>query len=172
MPGPLRRALSNPAIAFVARFALLLGVEVVAYPIATRRWFSAVEALVSATARIVYEILRLAGAEASRDGNLVRLGSFAVRIIEECTGIYEAIIFLAAVLAFPTGIGRKLVGIALGVPMLYAFNVARILALLAAGQQRAELFGFLHVYFWQATLILMILSTWLLWVVFVVRRAA
>jgi archaeosortase B (VPXXXP-CTERM-specific) len=170
MPGPLRRALSNPAYGFVARFTLLLGIEAALYPIATRRWFWAVEALTAATARLDHALLRAVGADASLDGNLVALGDFGVRIIEECTGIYEVIIFVAAVLAFPTRLGRKAIGLALGVPLLYAFNALRVLVLLAVGRSWPWLFEFMHLYFWQATLILMITSVWLLWIFKVVRR--
>lgn len=172
MPGSLRRVFSNPATGFVVRFALLLGVEVVVYPIATRRWFFGVEALTAGTARIQVELLRFVGAEASLDGNLVQLGDFGVHIIEECTGIFEAIIFLAAVLAFPASLAKKAIGVALGVPLLYVFNLLRILVLLVVGRHRPELFEFMHLYFWQATLILMITSVWLLWIFQVVRREA
>ena len=170
MPGPFRRAFSNPAHGFVARFALFLGVQVALYPIATRRWFSAIEALTAATARVDYLLLRALGADARLEGNLVEFGGFGVRIIEECTGIYEAIIYVASVLAFPTSLRKKAIGIALGVPLLYAANVLRILVLLGVGRFSPGLFDFMHLYFWQATLILMITSVWLLWIFQVVRR--
>lgn len=171
MPGPFRRFVRNPALGFVARFALLLAVLAVLYPIATRRWFFAIEALTAATARVLSLILRALGGESSLDGNLVRFGDFGVRIIEECTGIFEAIIFAAAVLAFPTGPAKKAIGVALGVPLLYLFNVARILVLLVVGRSWPSRFEFMHLYFWQATLILMITSVWLLWIFKVVRHA-
>jgi exosortase H (IPTLxxWG-CTERM-specific) len=171
MPGSFRRLLRNPAHGFVARFALLLAALAVLYPIATRRWFFAIEALNAATARVQYLILRAFGAETSLEGNLVRLGGFGVRIIEECTGIFEAIIFVAAVLAFPTSVAKKAIGVALGVPLLYLFNVARILVLLVVGRASPSRFEFMHLYFWQATLILMITSVWLLWIFKVVRHA-
>ena len=38
------------------------------------------------------------------------------------------------------------------------------------GRFHNELFEFMHIYFWQATLILMITSVWLLWILKVVRR--
>lgn len=171
MPGSVRRVVSNPARAFVARFALLLAALALLYPIATRRWFFAIEALTAATARALYLVLRALGAESSLEGNLVRLGGFGVRIIEECTGIFEAVIFAAAVLAFPTGLAKKAIGIALGVPLLYLFNAARILVLLVVGRSWPARFEFMHLYFWQATLILMITSVWLLWIFKVVRHA-
>ena len=54
-------------------------------------------------------------------------------------------------------------------PILYAFNILRILVLLLVGRYQHDLFDFMHLYFWQATLILMITSVWLLWIFKVVR---
>jgi archaeosortase B (VPXXXP-CTERM-specific) len=167
----VRRAASNPAWRFVALFALLLGLLSWLYPLATKRWFAAVEALNGATAWAVLVAAAPFG-ETARDGNLVRLGSFSVRVIEECTGVFEAILYAAAVLAYPTGPGRKAVGLALGIPLLYLFNLLRILALLFVGDRWPAHFEFMHVYFWQATLILMITSVWLLWIFKVVRHGA
>ena len=45
----------------------------------------------------------------------------------------------------------------------------RILVLLLVGRYRPQVFEFMHIYFWQATLILMITSVWLLWIFKVVR---
>ena len=170
MLGPLRRLLPHPAHRFVVVFAILLGVEVLLYPIATRRWFAAIDALTTATARVEHGLASLVFSDASIEGKQVWLGGFSVRIIEECTGIFEALIFAAAVLAYPTGLARKAIGIGLGVPLLYLFNLVRILVLLAVGRGRPELFEFMHLYFWQATLILMITSVWLLWIFAVVRH--
>ena len=166
----IRSAAANPAYRFVGLFALYLAVIAFGYPWLTKRAISAVEASTTGTAMIGTALLSLVSDEASRSGNLMQLGTFSVEIIEECTGVFEALIFLAAVLAYPTGWADKLVGIGLGVPILYAFNVARILVLLWVGRFHYELFDFMHIYFWQATLILMITSVWLLWILKVVRR--
>ena len=166
----IRSVWENPAHRFVILFALLLGVEVVAYPVLTKRWFFAVQAATAATARIEYALLSLVSDAVTIDGNLVSFGGFAVRIIEECTGAFEAIIFLAAVLAFPTTWRKRAIGLALGVPILYVFNLLRILVLLVVGRYWPATFEFMHLYFWQATLILMITSVWLLWIFKVVRR--
>jgi archaeosortase B (VPXXXP-CTERM-specific) len=166
----IRSAASNPAYRFVGLFALFLAVISVGYPWLTKRWISAVHAMTVGTASLVHEILALVTDETSLAGNMVHLGGFGVRIIEECTGVFEVLIFLAAVLAYPTGWVDKLLGIAMGVPILYVFNVARILVLLWVGRFHYDLFEFMHIYFWQATLILMITSVWLLWILKVVRH--
>lgn len=166
----IRSAVANPTYRFVGLFALYLAVITLGYPWLTKRWFGFVQAMTAGTALIDYTILSLVSDQASLSGNLVGLGSFKVLIIEECTGVFEVLIFLAAVLAYPTGWVDKLIGIVLGLPILYAFNVARILVLLWVGRFHPGLFEFMHIYFWQATLILMITSVWLLWIFKVVRH--
>ena len=84
--------------------------------------------------------------------------------------IHEILIYVAAVMAFPTTLVKKGIGVALGAPILYAINVLRIGFLMAVGRYFPYQFDFMHLYFWQATLILMITSVWLLWIFQVVRR--
>ena len=165
----LERIWANPAYRFVITFALLLGAEVMLYPMITKRWFFLVETLTAWTAWLEWAALAPFSEEASLDGNLVHLGSFAVRIIEECTGVFEVIIFVAAVLAFPTTWQKRAIGLGMGIPLLYLFNVLRILVLILVGRYWPSIFEFMHIYFWQATLILMITSVWLLWIFKVVR---
>jgi len=163
---------ANPAYRFVGLFALYLVVIAVGYSWLTQRWFGPVRAMATATAVIEYALLSLVSDEAALTETLVQLGPFGVRIIAECTGIFEALIFVAAVLAYPTSWAKRLIGIGFGVPIMYGFNLLRILVLIGVGRYRYELFDFMHLYFWQATLILMITSVWLLWIFKVVNHEA
>jgi len=95
---------------------------------------------------------------------------FSVEIIEECTGIFEMLIFLAALISYPAAWRSKLLGFLLGIPALYLFNVIRIVFLTVVGVYYRDLFDFMHLYFWQATLILMITTVWVLWILLVVSR--
>ena len=106
------------------------------------------------------------------EGKGVGIGSdFGVTIVDECTGIFEILIYTAAVLAFPTTWRLRCLGLALGAPLIYAFNVARITLLIVIGYLLPGVFDFMHVYFWQTTMVVMITAVWLLWVLRVVRRA-
>ena len=167
--GRLKQFWANPAYLFVFLFAVLLGIEVVVYPILTKRYFFVVETLTWMTAQLEYLVLSPFTDNVTIVGNLVSLDGFSVRIIEECTGIFEVIIYVAAVLAFPTSWAKRLIGLAMGIPLLYVFNVVRILVLILVGRYYPDVFEFMHLYFWQATLILMITSVWLLWIFKVVR---
>ena len=95
---------------------------------------------------------------------------FSVEIIEECTGIFEMLIFLAALISYPASWKSKLYGFLMGIPALYLFNIIRIVFLTVVGAYYRNMFDFMHLYFWQATLILMITTVWVLWILLVVSR--
>ncbi len=163
-------AWKNPAYRFVFLFLVYLGVVAFGYPRFRERYTWVVDALAELTARIEYYVFSVFSSNVSTSQKVVAFKGFAVHIIEECTGIYEILIFTAAVMAFPTSWLNKGVGLGLGVPLLYLFNVLRIAVLMLVGKYFPEYFDFMHLYFWQATLILMITSVWLLWITQVVNR--
>jgi exosortase H (IPTLxxWG-CTERM-specific) len=103
-------------------------------------------------------------------GRFVSYRGFNLEIIDECTGLFEMVIYAVAVLAFPSPIRGKLIGLAAGLPLIYLFNVARIFVLLLAGAHSYGLFTLLHLYLWQVILVLLIAGIWLLWLRLVVFR--
>ena len=58
----------------------------------------------------------------------------------------------------------------MGIPLLYLFNVIRIAVLILVGHYAPKYFDLMHLYFWQATLILMITGVWMLWITKVVQN--
>ncbi len=122
------------------------------------------------TATICGKALTLFSDDVYISDRFVTFAGFSIEVIEECTGILEMLIFLAALLAYPAGWKSKLIGIAGGIPALYLFNVLRIIFLTIVGAYYNSLFDFMHIYFWQATLILMITSVWVLWILLVVNH--
>lgn len=168
----LRRASADPTWRFLGLFALYLAAVGWLLPIATRAFPGVTRFMVTATAAIEYALLAAFTDEAARSETVVHLGPFAVRIIGECTGMFEMAIYAACVLAFPTRWRKKAIGLLLGIPAIYAFNLLRILCLILVGRYANASFDFFHLYFWQGTLILMITSVWMLWVYLVVRDEA
>lgn len=168
--GRLRAAAENPANRFVVLFLIYLGALAFFYPKFSLRYTGAVEFMSELTAMFATLTVEPFSDVVSQKGTMIFFGGFAVEIIEECTGLYEMLIYVAAVLAFPTTLVKRGIGVAMGVPILYAINVLRIVFLLVVGRFYPETFDFMHLYFWQATLILMITSVWLLWIFKVVRR--
>jgi archaeosortase B (VPXXXP-CTERM-specific) len=150
-------------------FLPYLAIASVGYPIIVERFQGIIEAFINATASLQYWAFVPFTDDISVNEKLVVFGGFSVKIIDECTGIYEMLIFGAAVLAFPTEWSKKFTGILMGCPLIYLFNVVRIAMLIVVGRYFPDAFNFMHLYFWQATMIVMITSVWLLWIIKVVR---
>jgi len=171
-PGLLARARSvwdNPAYRFVLLFLPYLAFVSILYPLVVEHYFGIVQAFIEATAAIEYGIFAIFSDDVELNDKLVHFNGFAVKIIDECTGIYEMLIFGAAVLAFPTTWAKRGVGIAMGCPLIYLFNIVRIAMLIVVGRYWPAAFDFMHLYFWQGTMIIWIVSIWLLWIVKVVQ---
>lgn len=92
-------------------------------------------------------------------------------VIPECGAIEVMSIFFAAVLAFPAPWWKRLIGILVGVPVMYAVNIFRLscLAVIGALDQGGPWFNFAHEYVWQTVYIVFVVMGWLAWVEYVVR---
>lgn len=97
---------------------------------------------------------------------------FHFKVISECGAIEVMAIFLAAVLAFPTLWRKRLIGIAVGIPIMYGVNIFRLccLAVIGALDHGGKWFEFAHMYVWQSVYIIFVVAVWLAWIEFVVRR--
>jgi len=159
----------SPAVRFVLSFMVSLLVLGSLYAFVTAR-YSDTSWLLDSTAAVVGWATSLISDAVSYSGCFVTYDGFTVEIIDECTGLFEMVIYLAAVVSFSTSVKKKLIGVAMGIPAIYLFNVVRIFVLLLAGAHSQELFKFMHLYFWQVTLILMIGTVWVVWLYLVVYR--
>jgi exosortase H (IPTLxxWG-CTERM-specific) len=157
-------------IIFVVTFLGLLTVGAILYPFLSIAFDSQLKGFMAMTATVCGGMLDLFYNNVSVSGRYVLFHGFSVEIIEECTGIFEMLIFLAALISYPASWRSKLIGFILGIPALYLFNVIRIVFLSFIGAHYHRLFDFMHLYFWQATLILMITTVWVLWILLVVGR--
>ncbi len=167
--GRVKAAWANPAYRFVMLFLPYLGLVSIGYPAMLRYWGGFVQAFINGTAWIEWAVFDLFTDKISMHEKMVTYGGFTVTIVDECTGLYEMLIYSAAVLAFPTSWKNKVLGVLLGNPLIYFFNVVRIGMLIWVGHFQRDWFDFMHVYFMQATMIVMITGVWLLWITRVVR---
>jgi len=88
---------------------------------------------------------------------------FAIAILPGCTGIEAIIVLTAAMLAFPAPWKYRAVGIAVGVILIQALNLVRVVSLFLLGQFDRDLFEWAHLYAWQALIMLDALVVWILW---------
>ena len=115
------------------------------------------------TALILGGIFSLCGANVILKGATLSINGFGLEIIDECTAVFSLIVYCSAVLAYPTTLKKKCIGIAFGVPALYTINIIRLFILTLIGIHHPEIFEFVHVYLWQASFIIFVVVIFLLW---------
>ena len=84
-----------------------------------------------------------------------------------------AILFSSFVLAYPTTLKNKALGLLFGILFLFAVNTLRLVLGFTAGMWRPDLFEYIHVYLWQTIIIILVFIscvTWLHYVVMVTTR--
>lgn len=121
------------------------------------------------TAQTLSLILNILGIESTYQGQIVIASNFSFKIIDECTGLYEILVYSACVLAYPTSVNKKVIGIAMGIPFLVIINMFRMLFLTFIGIWYTNLFSFFHYIVWQITLIIFVAIVLLLWIFRVVK---
>lgn len=159
-----------PAVRFVVLFLVLLVLISVGFSQLFTRYHDNVIWLMELTATLSGAVLSVFSDAANYHGVFVSYKGFSVEIIDECTGLFEMLIYLAAVASFSTTFKKKLIGVAIGIPAIFLFNLIRIILLLVVGASSFDTFNFMHLYLWQVTLIIMIASIWIMWLYLVVYR--
>jgi exosortase H (IPTLxxWG-CTERM-specific) len=96
------------------------------------------------------------------DGTVI-LGRFPLRIVRSCDAGEAMALFVAAVVAFPATRRRRLLGAALGLAAIFAFNVVRIGSLYLIGATRPHLFDVAHTEVWPLVMIAVAALSFLGW---------
>ncbi|RLI95893.1 MAG: hypothetical protein DRO99_05250 [Candidatus Aenigmatarchaeota archaeon] len=91
---------------------------------------------------------------------------------DDCTG-WKSMLFLFALIFAVPGVmmSRRLWGLAAGIPVIWAGNIARVVAVVVServyGLETAML---IHDYLWQIGLIVLVLTIWTIWLSWVRRE--
>jgi archaeosortase B (VPXXXP-CTERM-specific) len=157
-------------VKFCLFFLVLLLILALVFPLLSDKFNPQLTWLMALTAEITGACLKLLGLATTVSGRIVSLPNFSIEVVGECTGLYEMLIFLAAVIAYPSGWKKKALGAALGIPLLYLINIVRMVFITAVGNWSPNTFEFMHLYFWQVAMILIIVAVWVLWIEKVVHR--
>lgn len=122
-----------------------------------------IEPFTAQVARVSGHTLNLIGQDITMSGTILRNERFAVNIRNGCNGVETMIIFLAAVLAFPSSWKSRIIGLALGVVAIQAVNLVRVVALFLTGAYFPKLFDSSHTVIWQSVVILFGVLLWIFW---------
>jgi len=168
--GRIAKFWANPQLRYPVVMIVYLVIGGSLFSLGLARFPEAVGELNRLTAVIVSGFLGLFTDLTTQRATIVTLDGFAVSIIIECVGLLEMVIYSSCVLAFPAPRRAKLWGVPLGCAAIFVFNVIRIVTLLVVGRYWNDYFDFFHVYFWQATLIAMIVGVLYGWIRLFVHR--
>ena len=115
------------------------------------------------TARVTAILLNLTGGGVVVKETLVSSPRFAFQIVDLCTAIMPMMIFTAAVLAFPSRIKDKGLGLLIGLAGIFVVNQLRLVSLFYIGSYVPGIFDTTHLLVWQSLMILASIGFWLLW---------
>ncbi len=90
--------------------------------------------------------------------------AFVANIVPACTGLFTTTIYIAAVLAYPCSLKRKLQGVVFGVIAIMLVNAIRIISLLVIGAYWIDAFDFAHLVIWQTVAVVFAVFLWLFWI--------
>lgn len=116
------------------------------------------------TAFILNNLLRFFGINSFQMHNIVFLpGNTSIKIIVECTGLYEIIILCSMILSYPTSVTNKLYGINLGLFIINTLNMIRLMTISYTLMYYNNALYFVDTYLWQTSMIIFISLTYIIW---------
>lgn len=163
---PVKRGASRGAVP-VVRFVVVTLVALVGlFYLLRQPWVERhfVDPYTGFVAAFTRTCLRLVGVDAGGEGPFISGPRFSVTIKNICNGLEVTAIFLATVLGFPSSARAKLLGLALGFPVIFLINVVRIMVLFVLGYRIPNVFEAVHYYYAQAFVIIATVAVWLVWV--------
>jgi exosortase/archaeosortase family protein len=115
-------------------------------------------------------ILRLLGVDARADGTHVISPICSFEVIGECTAFFPVTLFVAAVLAYPSGWRPRATGMIAGTLVILTVNELRLVSLCYVsrwlpGQEQTA-----HVAVWQPLMVFVVALIWVTWATVVVPR--
>ncbi len=108
--------------------------------------------------------------EVERVGTTLSGEAFSEDVGIGCDAAYPILCFAAGVLAFPSPLRAKLLGLLCGIAILEISNVIRIATLFAIGVRFPESFHLFHTQVWEGLFVLLALVLWSIWALRVLRR--
>ena len=114
-------------------------------------------------AEVAAMALSLVGEKAVAEGAVVVSDAVRLEVIRECTAIYPVAILFAAVLAFPSSLRAKVVGLAVCVPIVAIVNTTRIVSMYYVVRVAPHAFEVVHMVVWQSLIVVITVLLFLAW---------
>ncbi|MEW6129012.1 MAG: exosortase H [Acidobacteriota bacterium] len=156
-------AANQKALRFLSLFAAIFAISYFVFGIAEGVRSSLIKPYTALLAKAVAAMVNLFGAGATTDGTTIQAQNFSLNIAMGCDGIEAACLFLAGVLAFPTSWQARMIGLAIGIPLIQVINVLRLIALYYAGMHFPSVVEEIHIYVAQTVVIILSTAILIFW---------
>lgn len=121
------------------------------------------------TAKALHLLLNLMGIKNNLDAYSINFSNFSIEIVRQCTGIFEVMTLTACILAYPASKEKKFAGIVFAIPVIYIFNMFRLVFLSILGIYYPSIFEAVHDYLLQLSFVFLVIFFWILWIEKVVK---
>jgi exosortase H (IPTLxxWG-CTERM-specific) len=150
----------------LVKIYIFFGLSIVLFFILLRNDFifrKVIEPFTSFVAFASSKILNIFGSWTSVSGTNLSCGDFGIQVAHGCNGVFATAILLSGIIAYPSRIKEKLMGILIGIPALFAINQLRVISLFLLGKSYPGVFEEVHVYVWQPIIIIFAIFVWDFW---------
>jgi exosortase H (IPTLxxWG-CTERM-specific) len=150
----------------LVKIYIFFGLSIVLFFILLRNDFifrKVIEPFTSFVAFASSKILNIFGSWTYVSGTNLTSKDFGINIVYGCNGVFATAILLSGIIAYPSRIKEKLIGILLGIPALFAINQVRVISLFLLGRKYPGVFEEVHVYVWQPIIIIFAILVWDFW---------
>jgi exosortase H (IPTLxxWG-CTERM-specific) len=109
------------------------------------------------------QILNVFGSWTSVSGTNLSSKDFGINVVYGCNGALATAILLSGIIAYPSRMKEKLMGILIGIPAIFVINQVRVISLFLLGRKYPGVFEEVHVYVWQPIIIIFAILVWDFW---------
>jgi exosortase H (IPTLxxWG-CTERM-specific) len=148
---------------FLTLFVLIFATCYLLFGVIPRVRLGVINSYTEFLAKAVAAFINLFGAGAAANGALVYSPRYSMDIAMGCDGVEASCLYLAGVLAFPTSWRARLIGLAIGVPLIQAINLARLVGLYYVGMCFPSVADQIHDYVAQTIVILLSTAILIFW---------
>lgn len=151
----------SPGLGFALRFfAYLLLFSVVFWALSLHTRLGPVQRRIAGLSALG---ARAVGGHAVAHGENIVVRTTTMTINHECTGIFVCMLFIAFVFAYPVRWRGRLIGVAIGLALIFAVNVLRLATLARVIEIYPQAFFYLHEYVWQGLFTVFVLLGAIAW---------
>lgn len=148
-----------------ARVAIFLGVVVFFV------WFTNIEPgrraiaapITHASVLSTAALINAVGGEVRADDTWLIGPTAHLDVKDGCNGVIAMILFLGAVVAHAAPRRDKILGLVIGIPLIFVVNLIRLVTLYGVAVVAPERLEFFHVFFWQTLIIIFVAVLWYFW---------